>query len=474
MALSKFKTVGVKIFGPTDQSRSVPFNSQRTLNLFPEVNPEGRSTGALHSFPGAKSWSSGSDSEPDRGLYLMGNFAYKLSGTNLYKVDSLGAQTNIGTISGTGRAIFADNGGILVIVASGNVYTYDGTTFVAAAAGLFQTPNSVAQINNQYIYDGDADGWQMSNVGAPTTFNGANYAFAESQGDDLKRAYSFNQLVYFFGDKSIEPWYDSGDGNPPFNRIDGAIMEIGLEATYSLANNEKAMYFLGSDRKIHRIVGQSESSVTPEWLHYKLSNFTTVSDAIGFCFTIYGQNFYCINFIAENKTYCYSETTEFWFDLACGVTEDAHYASSYIYAFGKHLIADRRNGNIYEWDFLTYTDNGTTIVRERTLQVINSTPLDAPGQRIQMSRFKLLVENGVGLITGQGENPQIMLTPSFDGGRTWGSEVTLNVGRMGEWSKVVEWYSLQSFYDLVIKLRMTDPVFWSLQDASIDIRLAGY
>ena len=40
-------------------------------------------------------------------------------------------------------------------------------------------------------------------------------------------------------------------------------------------------------------------------------------------------------------------------------------ANGYCYAFGKNLVTDYRNGNIYELDVNTFDDAGDPLIRER-------------------------------------------------------------------------------------------------------------
>ena len=57
-----------------------------------------------------------------------------------------------------------------------------------------------------------------------------------------------------------------------------------------------------------------------------------------------------------------------------------------------------------------------------------------------MDRFRLLCQTGIGLTTGQGSNPQVMMRYSVDGGRTWADSLWDSVGALGEYDKVgAEW-----------------------------------
>jgi len=92
---------------------------------------------------------------------------------------------------------------------------------------------------------------------------------------------------------------------------------------------------------------------------------------------------------------------------------------------------------------------------------------------IQMSRFELDMERGVGAISGQGEDPQIMIEASYDGGKSFEAGDWLRVGRLGETSVKLRWDNLKVFTSLIIRLTTSDPVDYTIMSGAIDLRLAG-
>ena len=78
--------------------------------------------------------------------------------------------------------------------------------------------------------------------------------------------------------------------------------------------------------------------------------------------------------------------------------------------------------------------------------------------RIYFSDIQVLFQAGVGLITGQGSNPEAMLRWSDDGGRTWSNELTTHIGEIGEYKERAIWYRLGYARNRVFELSITDPV----------------
>lgn len=347
------------------------------------------------------------------------------------------------------------------------VYQYSSTGEVLDSD--LETPNSVAHLNSRAIYDGDDARWTVSAVGNAINIDALDYATAEANPDNLLRVYVFNQLLYLMGEKTIEPWRNTGVGRPPYDRIEGGIIPVGLAAIYSAANNDNFLYFLGDDNRVYTIFGLTKENRSNIALSNAVDSYTVVSDAIGLCYSFDNQNFYQLTFPTEGVTWCYSESSGQWFELS---SEGGRYlGNSYAFAYRKNLIADYRDGKIYELDLTAYDENGTTIQRIRDSGPIHGELLGAPGKTVEMTRFELIMEVGVGTASGQGSDPVVMLSFSDDGGKTFSTEMWGRIGKMtGEFVKV-EWFALGSFYNRIIRVRTSDPVLFSIHSANADMEV---
>lgn len=465
-------TVPINLTGSSYKSRSLPLSAQVTRNLYPELvdNISAKSRFVLHGFPGMKLF--GTASGTDRGMFEHLGTVYRVLSTALYSVDSSGTHTLLGTIAGTARCIFDGIGSSVVIAnGSGTVYVWDGSTLTTVTDVDLESPLCVTHINNQIIYDGDGGRFASSDVGDATAINSLNYATAESNADDLIRPYTFQQLVYMMGDKTIEPWYNSGVGNPPFDRVEGGIIPVGLLARYSVSNNDKFLYFLGDDNGIYQVVSSNLKKVSTIAIDRTIAGYDTASDAIGWCFSLEGQNFYKITFPSADKSFCYSESSDQWFEVSSGIDGGRSRANSHAFAFRRNLVGDKDSGNLYEWDIDTYTDAGDVIVRIRDTGPLHGELLGAAGKRVEMDRFELIMETGVGLVSGQGSDPVVMLQVSDDGGKTFSTERWGKIGKLGQYKWKVEWHALGSFLQRIVRLKMSDPVFYSIHGASADLRV---
>ena len=68
-----------------------------------------------------------------------------------------------------------------------------------------------------------------------------------------------------------------------------------------------------------------------------------------------------------------------------------------------------------------------------------------------------------------GDDPQVMLRLSNDGGKTWISEQWRSAGKMGEYWRRVRWNRLGAARRRVFEVSVTDPVPWRLTGAYLEM-----
>src|SRR5690606_31683344 len=131
-----------------------------------------------------------------------------------------------------------------------------------------------------------------------------------------------------------------------------------------------------------------------------------------------GHQFYVLNF--SEATWVYDLSTGLWHERAYTNDGDLERhrvnTNSYDFKRGLHLCGDYESNQIYLLDEETFTDGDTEITRLRTSPHLSESD---SLKRIICDRFQLDMETGVGLSSGQGSDPQVMLQFSDDGGHTW-------------------------------------------------------
>ncbi len=442
------------------------------MNLIPQAETTGAAESSMVSWPGSKPFYTASG--VNRGMTVFVNELYKVTDNTLFKISSTGVATDLGTINGSNRCIFANDGTNLIITTGGTGYQLTGTTLTEITDSDFENGNSVTYLQQQMVYDGNGGRFQVSDVGDPNSLQPNNFATAESSPDDTIRVFAFRERVYVFGEKSVETWYNSGVGNPPFSRVNGGTMNVGLAAIHSVGATDDFCYFLGDDRRVYRFSSHQPQNITSIAVSHQIDLLGDVSDAAGGIVRIEGQSFYVLTFPSADVTLVFNEQSNAWFNLSTGADELRYIGDGYAEVYGKRLIADKASGGILELDLNTFTDNGQVRIQERIFGPINGTALGVDGERLLMSWVDIIMQMGVGLVTGQGENPQLMVSASFDGGKTFSQEQDVLIGRQGEGRIKARFDHTESFYDCYIKVRLSDPVFLSIFGAAIGLKQSGF
>ncbi len=104
-----------------------------------------------------------------------------------------------------------------------------------------------------------------------------------------------------------------------------------------------------------------------------------------------------------------------------------------------------------------YTIREDMIRRQRT-----SPHLFNLGKRLFIPELQIDFEAGRGAVVGQGDDPQVMLRLSRDGGHTWGGELWTSAGKIGEYQRRARYLRLGYARDWVVEITVTDPISWSV------------
>ena len=462
--------VALPLIGPTYTNRSLPVDAQVTRNFYITLDQQGGEETSFYPFPGLKLFASGTGKS--RGTGELNGVLYEIMGTNLNSISSAGVVTSIGAIEGNDRCVLDKDqvGNLVIATGVGKPYSYDGTTLTKGTDIDLPNANTVTYINRRVVYDATGGDVAYADLSAPLSVNSANVAIAESKSDDTIAVYAYKQQVLVFGTDSIQPMYNSGSGNPPYSFILNATAEIGTESPHSISSNNNFLYFLGSDKAIYQMAGLGLRQIGNPAIGQEIENYSTVTDAFGECFTLDNTNYYMLSFPSGNETWLFNESAGIWTNLAYGVNGDQHLMASYNFIYDKHLVTDRRNGNVYELDFDTYTDNGDVIQHQRDTISINGQTFGKPGADIFMNYLRLEIESGTSLVTAES---QIIMQYSDDNGRSWSSERWLPIGNQGEYRHELVWYGLGTFKNRMFRFTMSDAIKWVLIRLSADIDIGN-
>lgn len=452
----------IPLLGLGLQGRSLNLSAQRRLNLYLEVDAEGdKSKVSAHPTPGLALFKDLGDT-PVRGMRAVGDFLYVVHRGTLWEIDNAAVATSRGTLSTTsGRVSMADNGVEIFIAdgsTKGHVYTIATTTLTAVTDADAVISDTVTFLDSHFVVSKTASGqFNFSDGYAGLNWGSTAFATAEANPDKLIAVIGGNSLLALMGEFTMEVWSNVGTSPVPFARVSGATQEWGLAARWSLCKFDESGIFLGRNRlgqvSVIQLAGLNAARVSTPDLDYLINGYSAFSDASGFTYMNSGHAFYQLNFPTAEKSWLYDGKTGAWSELeSAGLTR--HRAELSAQHLGAIRVADYTNGKIYTLSPDVYTDNGSEIARE-----IQGGHVYAPEYaNLFMSELRLDMETGVGLATGQGDNPQVMLQISHDGGHTWGVERWTSAGKIGEYKTRARWRRLGRTRDTVFRVRITDPV----------------
>lgn len=472
----------VGFIGPSYTLSSVNVDCQRCINLYPELNETGsgkeREVAALVGTPGLRTLVT-LGAGPIRGTYTASNGrVFAVSNNKLYELDSDWNSTELGTLNSTsGQVSMADNGIHLVAVdgADGYVVTFATSAFAEISDPDFPGADQVTFQDGYFIFNWPDTGKFFISALNDVTFDALDFATSEGSPDNVIGTLSDHRDLWVFNSQSIEIFFNSGNADFPFERIQGAYIEHGLAAAFSIAKMNNTVFWLGRDDKGSGMVfmarGYQPQRISTHAVEQAIQGYGDISDAVAYSYQENGHHFYVLNFTEANTTWVFDTTTNLWHERAYTSLGQfqRHRANCHAYAFSTHIVGDYETGKIYEFSSAIYSDDGNEIVRRRVAPHITDGL-----KRISYHCFQLDVEGGVGLDgLGQGTDPQVMIQFSDDGGHSWSNEKWASLGKIGQTKRRALWRRLGMSRDRVFRVTISDPVKTTLIGAEIDMTGEG-
>jgi hypothetical protein len=111
--------------------------------------------------------------------------------------------------------------------------------------------------------------------------------------------------------------------------------------------------------------------------------------------------------------------------------------------------------------------------QEQIVNEITTSPFHDKLNRMSVHSLQIDFEAATGLISGQGEEPTVMLQYSKDGGYNWITPSAKSIGKIGDRLRRCKWNKLGMSRNFVFKVRCSDPVFKVLMGAIIEVEDTG-
>ena len=454
------------------QSESLPFSAQRCINWIPIVS-EGSSLNvtALFQPPGLKVFAD-TDLQENRGGMEMKGVPYFVNGNSLISLSSSGAVTNHGAIEGAGRVSLANNGQYLVIVVpGGKSYAFNNrsSTLAQITDIDFRTSDYVVFKDGYFVFAAsDGSVFFNSSLNDPFTYDALEFGSAEINPDKIVALHVNHNELFVPGAETIELFDNVGGAGFPFQRINGANIQKGVHAKFSLVEFDNTFCFAGGGLNektaIWKVTGSSSATkISTDAIDSEIQKFTRDEIESAFALTSARRGQFLAYFTFESeripsRTFVYNATASalsggsIWFELQTGLDDNRFSVQSIVSVYGKLLVGDQSTGIIGELDDNTFTYYGDPIFRR-----MQTAPFSQDGLPIFSGEFEATFESGVGL--NNGIDPVVLLSYSDNGGRVFKGDFARGIGKIGEYGQQTVWNRQGRFpVSRSVQLTVTDPV----------------
>lgn len=430
----------------------------RLENWFPESAPDKPNRPfRLIPSPGLDAWCSGLNGAV-RGMFqadgLLSGELIAAAGLRAYRIDSGGAETEIGTITGTDGVSFAGSQLDLVMTAGGTAYKVNSGSLASIALPGGGDVIDVAEFGQRHLFlEAETGRFWWSDVADCTTIGAASFGTAASEPDNLLAIEVYNGTVMLFGTQSTEGWAWTGDADVPFVQRPGFAVDVGIIARDAKTTIDFGLFLVGSDGLVYRLDGFQPRRISTDTIDRLIEDVAPAERAnIRLSSHKWGGHVFVGLHLPGVGDYFYDVSTQSWHRRK-EIGNARHLAHDFL-AFGGSVYAgDRSAGSIYKLNRASYKHNGNAVRRVGVAIVPVEDNRPAP------NNVTAEFQSGVGLVSGQGENPQCMMRYSEDG-LSWSDEISRSFGRRGEYKRRAVFNGLTGLEPpaAAIEIAVSDPV----------------
>lgn len=453
----------IPLFGSGIKSLSASVTAQRRVNCFYDIRQdEDKTKIVLRGTPGSFAQYVLTDG-PIRGWRVVGDYKYVVAGATVFRVANDYSFIILGQISNSGQYVSMDDNSLQIIFVDGrqgySIALPSGAPTPITDANFPNGATSVCVLDSRAICENPGTrSYYISSQLDVTLWSPIIFGTKENSSDLLIAVDVLNGALILWGAKNMEFWQDIATSPNPFGRINGASQTWGLAAKYSRSLLNNTLIFLGQNPQggvqVMVLDGYKPKRVSTSDIENIISSFIVFSDAIALTYMVDGHPMYQITFPAANRTFLYDSLTGMWYEPQSGVGDYARsFANLGIVFHAQNYVSDTNSGTGYQLSSSLFLENGAPIKR-----MVTSRHVRMDGNNFSISEIILEIEVGGGTATGQGQNPQIIMQVSKDGGKTFGPERWKSLGKMGQYRRRVRWDRIGSSSDFVFRFTLTDPI----------------
>lgn len=435
------------------------------VNVYPRASTGGKYPFNLINTPGLAFFCE-LPTFPVLGLHNNKGRVFAVTPSKMYEIFKNGTFKELGDVNFKGRVVMEDNGIQVVAVDGFKGFYYDAreNEVKQITNEAFYPASTVTYQDGYFLFERKGTGQFFISELLDVDFDPLDFATAEGQPDNLVAILSDHREIFLFGEDTIEVWYNSGASDFPFERNQGAFIEKGCGARYSVAKQNNTVYFVGSDLMVYQMTGYTPVRISNHAVEKTLKN-VGLDDAFAYTYQDEGHLFYVLTIPSKDITWCYDISTGAW-HVRQSYQFGRHQSNNAIFFDSKTLVGDFQNGRIYQMAANFYTDDGEPVVREFVLPTVNN-----GREFLTIDSLEFDMGTGVGLIRGQGDDPELRVYFSKDSGKTYSESFKRGrIGKVGEYltrAKVNRFGAARQF---TFKVEISDPIPIDIGGAWVEIR----
>lgn len=462
--------------GPSsDLGKSPNAGTSLLINCYVEQIPgdAGKVAFAMYTDPGLIDFCAIGGSGSVRNLFALGNLLYVVSGEKLYRLNSVGSKTELGTIIGQAPVIFTSNrkqpDNQITIVADQNVYTLTGSVLTEGIVDLPAGCHSATFLQGRTIYGLNDGRFYPSDVNDSTVIDPLRFAEAELDSDNGVRVFAIGDEFLYFGTRSLEIFRPTGDNDNPFAPLQGAGQGkgAGLSAKHSVATCDATVFYVNDIGQVVRLAGYTPQRISNHSVERDIQaaiDNGTIDETTAFSWAREGHWFYHLNLPA--RTWVYDAATREWHkkESYLETRSRIRYCAE---AFNKVLVGDADGSNVFEMTASAHDEAGEYLITSIQSPVMTAFP-----QGGITHSFWVDCEMGVGTGTDpHSADPQLMMQYSTDGGHEWSAPRMQPLGATGHYRGRIRYNRLGRFgtQGIAFRVSCSAPVSRAVLQASADI-----
>ncbi len=350
---------GDRISSKTDYRDALP------VNMYAVERPILGSSGYMLCYPGLTKVATGSGT--DRGAFYNDRqeSLFRVSGTDLVRLNANNSVDVLGTIPGTNQAAMDYSFNTQCVVSDGKMFLYDTASgFREVTDSDLGNPIDVVWIDGYYFLT-DGEFLYHTDITDEESIDPLKFATAEFMPDkSLGVAKTQDNKVIVFGRYSIEYFVNAATENFAFQRVQTRAQKIGIVATHAKCESNGLFYITGGRRddaiSVNIVNLGSTKKISTREIDKILAQYSEpeLSDMRMEARTEDNVTFILIHL--PNETLCFNESVAAKFGVEAGwsiiktdVLGDLPYRginAVFDARSGEWIVGDKRNSNIGKID----------------------------------------------------------------------------------------------------------------------------